>query len=166
MSNPRGSRAFKREVGSGFGRAILKKRKGPEYHKRVKRTFTHKFVCLNKCAEVAIPTLDREKDRLLEAGLGEKKITIPDIDCSVEEFRDVLFQEFPKLKDGGGFIFAKCQSNSRSLDLLSPLCVTSPRILRDRVGNSRTYILPMQRNLSLLPVCSLPSGVSCVFIHF
>ena len=31
---------------------------------------------------------------LLEAGLGEKKIVIPDIHMNGEEFRDILFEEF------------------------------------------------------------------------
>ena len=86
---------------------------------------------------------------LLEAGLGERKITIPDIDISSEEFRDLLFEEFPKLKEGGGFMFAKCRSNSRVLEPLSSLCLTSPRMLRDRVGSVRTYIFPLQKDLKL-----------------
>ena len=47
------------------------------------------------------------------------------------------------LKDAGGFIFAKCRSNSRQLDGLSPHYLTSPKLLRDRVGNARTYIIPI-----------------------
>ena len=53
-----------------------------------------------------------------------------------EEFHDILFKEFLKLNDGGGFILAMCKSNGRYLEPLSSLCLTSPRILRDRVGNA------------------------------
>ena len=92
--------------------------------------------------------------------MGEKKITIPDIDISSNDFHDFILEEFPKLKEGGGFMFAKCRSNSRVLEPLSALCLTSPRILRDRIGSARTYILPMQRNLDLSSVAELPPGVS------
>ena len=51
-------------------------------------------------------------------------------------------------------MFAKCRSNSRVLEPLSALCLTSPRILRDRIGSARTYILPMQRNLDLSSVAA------------
>ena len=64
-----------------------------------------------------IPTTDREKDQLLEAGLGEKKLVV-DTECDAEGFRDAVF---PKLRDAGGFLFAKCHSNSRQLDALSSL---------------------------------------------
>ncbi len=80
-------------------------------------------------------TNDLSNTNQLEAGLGEKRITIPDIDISADEFRDILMEQFPKLKDEGGFIFAKCRSNSKVWETLPSLCVTSPRILRDRVGN-------------------------------
>lgn len=135
-----------------FAHSLTKKRK--------KTTYTHRFVCLNQCDQESIPTTDKEKDSLLEAGLGERKITIEDIDMNGEEFRGLLFQEFPKLKDGGGFSFNKCRNNTRLLEPLSSLCLSSPRILRDRVGNARTYILPLQRDLDLSPVMELPPGVS------
>ena len=126
--------------------------------KRAARTWMHKFVCLNRCAQDIIPTNDREKDALLEAGLGEKKIVIEDVDCSGEEFRELLHAAFPKLKDSGGFIFAKCKCNSRFLEPLSSMCLTSPRRLQERIGNSRTYIIPLQRDLDLT-LCQLPPEV-------
>ena len=89
---------------------------------------------------------------LLEAGLGEKKVFIPDVDASGEEFRLVLFKAYPKLKDAGGYAFGKCKANSKYIELLSSFCLTSPKVLRSRVGNSRTYIIPLQRNLDLAPV--------------
>ena len=128
-------------------------------HPRVS-SWTHQFVCLSERNQTTIPTTDREKDRLLEAGLGEKKVVISDVDVSVQGFREELYEAFPKLKDAGGFMFAKCKSNSRCLEPLSSLCLTSPRTLRDRVGNARTYIIPMQRNLDLSATCELPPGVS------
>lgn len=123
-------------------------------------SWTHRFVCLSQCHQETIPTTEKDKDALLEAGLGEKRIVIPDVNSSAEDFRGVLYEAYPKLKYAGGFLFAKCRSNSRELEILPSLCLTSPRILQDRVGNARTYILPMQRNLDVSAVCNLSSGVS------
>jgi len=46
-------------------------------------------------------------------------------------------------------MFGKGKANSKYIEVLSPYCLTSPRILRDRVGNAHTYIIPMQKDLSL-----------------
>lgn len=51
-----------------------------------------------------------ERQALLEAGLGEKKISIGNIDCNAEEFREKLLEEFPKLKEGGGFELLRCSA--------------------------------------------------------
>ena len=76
-------------------------------------SWTHRFVCLSQCHQETIPTTESAKDALLEAGLGEKKIVIPDVNSSAEDFRSVLYEAYPKLKEAGGFLFAKCRSNSR-----------------------------------------------------
>ncbi len=169
LTHPKGWRGFqtkKKEAGVGFSQSFFNlKRKECDSRSNVKKkakkciSYTHRFVCLSKIDQESIPTTDREKDAFLEAGLGEKKIIIPDIDINGEDFRDILCQEFCKLKDGGGFMFAKCKGNSRLLEPLSPLCLTSPRILRDRVGNARTYILPLQKDLDLTAIVKLPAGV-------
>lgn len=154
-------------AGKGFSfiqnrkRSALPSKLTPKGHKVA--SWTHRFVCLSKCNQVTIPTTESAKDALLEAGLGEKKITIPDVNASAEEFQVVLFEAFLKLKDVGGYFFAKCRSNSRCLEPLPSVCLTSPRILQDRVGNARTYILPMQRDLDTSAVGRLASGVSLGF---
>ena len=127
------------------------------------KSWTHPFVCLHQRHQETIPTTESTKDTLLEASLGEKKITIPDVNASAEEFRAVLLDAFPKLQDAGGFCFAKCRSNSRCLEPQPSLCLTSPRILQDHVGNARTYILPMQKDLDISAVSSPTSGVSLCF---
>ena len=43
------------------------------------------------------------------AGLGEK-IVVPDVDCTTEEFHEILMQSFPKLRNGGGFELLRCAS--------------------------------------------------------
>ena len=61
--------------------------------KSLSPTPTH-FFCLSQCKQEVVPTTNREKDALLEAGLGEKKIVVPDIDMTGEEFRYLILQEF------------------------------------------------------------------------
>ncbi len=90
------------------------------------------------------------------AGLGEKKIQVPDVDCSTEEFNEVLINAFRKLKDCGGFELLRCTSSTRDLELIqSPVC-HSPRLLRNRIGTARIYIRPIQTNLDIeeINMCS------------
>ena len=42
--------------------------------------------------------------------------------------------------------------NSRHLETLSMAVHTSPALLKQRVGNAKTYIRPVQRDLDLTPV--------------
>ena len=125
-----------------------------------KCVWKHKFVCLAYHDQRKIPTTDVEKDDLLQAGLGEKEIEFDDLDVGAEDFRDLLYHHFPSLKEGGGFQFFKCVPNSRSLEQLSPTTLSSPSLLKSRVGNARTYIRPLQRDLDLSAVFELPGGVS------
>ena len=111
--------------------------------------WTHRFVCLSDCSQHYIPTTASQKDTLMSAGLGEKKIVFEDVDCSAEIFKDTLLQNYPKLKEGGGYHLCKCKSNSRELESLSSAVLVSPRALQQCGGNSRTYIRPLQRDLDL-----------------
>lgn len=153
----------KKAIGRGFNQAFLRKRSALRLHKgaRIPRltSWTHRFVCLSRCNQETIPTTDREKDALLDVGLGEKKIVVPDVECAADEFRELLLQAFQKLQDAGGYLFAKYRSNSRCLECLSPHCLTSPSVLRDRVGNSRMYSIPIQQDLDLSCEDELVAGV-------
>jgi hypothetical protein len=86
---------------------------------------------------------DFEKDQLLEAGLGEKEVELFALDMTFEEVKEVLVEEFPHLKDGGGFQFLKGVPNSRSLEPLSKAVYSSLKVLKQRVGQGRTYIRPI-----------------------
>ena len=66
-----------------------------------KCAWKHRFVCLSWRDQQKIPTTDVEKDDLLEAGLGEKLIEFPSLDTSGEQFKDLLYSAYPKLRDGG-----------------------------------------------------------------
>ena len=143
-------RKAKEEVSSLF----VKKRKGV-----AKCVWKHKFICLADCKQKRIPTTDAEKDQLLMAGLGEKEIEFFGLELSAAEFRDLLYRHFPTLQEGGGYQFFKCVANSRYLEQLSTTTLSSPAMLKSRVGNARTYIRPIQKNLELTQVIELPGGV-------
>lgn len=117
-------------------------------------------MCLAYNDQIRIPTSGYDKDELLQAGLGEKEIEFKDVDIGGEEFRKIIYDNFPSLKDGGGFQFFKCIPNSRVMEKLSTTTLSSPAILKSHTGNARTYIRPIQRDLSLTPICDLPGGVS------
>ena len=95
------------------------------------------------------------------AGLGKKEIKFCDLNIEAEEFRELLYKEFPSLKKGGGFQFLKCLPNSRNLQLFSSSTLSSPLALKNRIGAGRTYIIPLQQDLplSVLFDFDLPSGV-------
>lgn len=112
---------------------------------------------LSCIGEARMPTTAIAKDTLLKAGLGEKIVEFLSLEMNAEEMRDILYEAFPKLKLAGGFELCKGLPNKRGFEALSSLAYCSPQSLRERVGNSRTYIRPLQRELSL------PGGV-CIII--
>ena len=123
----------------------------PQMKKHCKKpsSWTHRFVCLAHHDQNIIPTTAWEKDVLISAGLGEKKIVFENADCDASVFKEVLLNSFPKLQDAGGYQLCKCKSNSRELEPLSAIVLSSPRALQGCSGNSRTYIRPLQSDLDL-----------------
>ena len=81
-----------------------------------RNVWKHRFVCLAYHDQEKIPTADVEKDDLFAAGLGEKEVEFETLDMNGEEFRDLLYREFPKLREAGGFQLCKCLPNTRNLD--------------------------------------------------
>ena len=116
-----------------------------------KPAWKHKFVCLAYKDQSRIPTSDIDKDELYLADLGEKEIEFCSLDAGADEFKEILLNAFPKLHHGGGYQLLKCMANSRRLEVLSSVVYTSPGALKQRVGTSRTYIRPIQRDLDLEP---------------
>ena len=111
--------------------------------------WSHKFTCLSSASAQRVPCTQAEKMVLEEAGLGEKLITIPNIDCTAENFNKLLVDAFPKLKESGGFELLRCKTQSRDLILISPRIASNARLLKRRIGNGRVYIRPIQRSLGL-----------------
>lgn len=99
-----------------------------------------------------MPSSVAARETLLEAGLGEKKVLLADIECSKEEFWETITSTFPKLKDCGGFELLRCVANTKGLDVVSPNIAQSPVLLKTVLGNARVYIRPIQRDLDLDPL--------------
>ncbi len=114
-----------------------------------KVAWKHRFVCLAYKDQDKTPTTDFEKDELRRAGLGEKEVVFSSLGLDVDEFKEVLFASFPRLREGGGYQMLKCLPNSRKLDLLSMTVHKSPSYLKERVGNARTYLRPIQKDIEL-----------------
>ena len=111
--------------------------------------WTHPFVCLSDRFKRKPPKAAWERQALHEAGLGEKKILFTNVDCNAEDYREKLLEEFPKLKDGGGFELLRCSANSRVLEPISSVALQSPRATQERVGRSKVYIRPIQADLDM-----------------
>lgn len=130
-------------------RSEIKKIFGGPKKKQKAAVWKHRFVCLAHKDQEKTPTTDFAKDELCRAGLGEKEVVFPSLDMDADGFKEVLFNYFPKLREGGGYQMLKCLPNSRKLDVLSMSVYRSPSSLKERVGNARTYLRPIQRDLEL-----------------
>ena len=111
---------------------------------------TVKVVCLSNKDATRVPCGVAEREALVEAGLGEK-VTVPNISCSSQEFRDVLVASFPKLEGCGGFDLLQCKPNSKELEVISLAVSQSPKLLKSVVANGRVFIRPIQKHLQLDP---------------
>lgn len=119
--------------------------------KQKSQSWSAKMVCLHSIDATRVPCTVAERECLLEAGLGEKRVAIEDLSCSPLEFKSAITAAFPKLHECGGFEFLRCLPNSKQLEPISASVAQSPNLLKSVVANGRVFIRPIQRNLSLLP---------------
>lgn len=112
-------------------------------------SWQHKFYCLSGTNADRVPTTSSERMILDAAGLGERVLTVPDVDCSVQSFRQLLLTAYPKLRSGGGFELLRCKPKTRDLVVIGSRCANCPRLLKRRVGHGKVYIRPIQRDLCL-----------------
>ena len=95
--------------------------------------WTKQFYCLAYCDQTRVPVGDDELDELYHAGLGMKKITIPDMNTVTNShFRKMITDNFPKLSHGGGFEFLRCAPNTKQLEVFSELAQTNSKVLQER----------------------------------
>ena len=134
-----------------------------------------RFVCLADTDAHNVPCTVAQKEVLVAAGLGEKKVEIPDVNCSAHEFHQLLIKAFPKLERSGGFELLRCLANSKVLEPLSSSISMSPKLLRSVVGKRRVFIRPIQRDLDLetadnsdlsMKACAYVSVCCCVIYHY
>jgi hypothetical protein len=136
-----------------YRKSSCRKRKGKApapFHSKKPRCWSLKFVCLANKDETHVPSTVAAKEVLVQAGLGEKKIEV-DVENSTQSFREQLYAYFPKLRNAGGFELMRCMANSRILEPISYSTAQFPKLLKKVIGNSRTYIRPLQKDLDVTP---------------
>ena len=82
--------------------------------------WTHNYVCLADSAQTRVPTSQAAKMLLEEAGLGQRKVTVP----KDELFTALLLNTFPKLNQGGGLEILRCLPNTKFSHLKLPTTPT------------------------------------------
>ena len=115
-----------------------------------KETWTHEFFCLALKNRVKTPSR-AEKFELQQCGLGRRKICFHS-KASFTEFQQKLYEEYPKLKEGGGFVIMRTGLNGSNNVLTvvpSPASGYSVPFLRDcsGLGQALVYLRPLQRDL-------------------
>lgn len=122
-------------------RPRAKKRKAPKY-------VTVKFFCLAYTTQHDAPNCE-EKQELLVAGLGEKKVTLPE-ETNANDLTLALKETYPKLQDSGGYEFLHAKPSSRELNVIREgENGYTIDFLKRFVGQGRVYIRPIQCDLDL-----------------
>ena len=68
--------------------------------------WTKQFYCLAYCNQDHVPVTE---DELYHAGLGLKKIIVPDMNTlNNHHFRSIIIENLPSLREAGGFYFLRC----------------------------------------------------------
>ena len=70
----------------------------------------------------------------------------------MQEFREIICDTYPKLKDCGGFEMLRCLSNSRELQIITGKLAQSPKVLKTVIGTGRLYLRPIQKDLDISAV--------------
>lgn len=81
------------------------------YQQQVHKKWQHTFVCLSQVDQFFPPDTN-DRVRLVQAGLGEKKISV-NPDGTAENLHAAVLDTYPCLRDGGGYEFMKIDESSR-----------------------------------------------------
>jgi hypothetical protein len=121
--------------------------KAPKRRKSVKE-ISIKFFCLASTTQRDVPN-NYEKQQLLVAGLGEKKVTLQ-ANSTSSDVVAALKETYPKLTDGGGYEFMYAKASSRQLSVIDEgENGYTIEFLKQFVGQGRVYIRPIQCDLDL-----------------
>ena len=150
-------RSIREHLGHGYRTAEVtaeQKSNFAPYNHRLKtprkpQSWTLKAFCLNSRNAIRVPSTSREREILVAAGLGEKKVFIYDVSCSWNEFKDILVSTFPKLENSGGFEFLRCIPNTKDLETICLKIAQSPKLLKSVVASGRVFLRPIQQDLPL-----------------
>jgi len=100
------------------------------YKKGKNKSWSVKLVCLALKGAKRIPVTAAEREILMASGLGEKQVLVPNINCSWNEFREIILTAFPSLNGCGGFEFLRCVSNTKDLEVIRLSVAQSPKLLK------------------------------------
>ena len=111
--------------------------------------WTHTFVCLSSREQEEVPDCNLRAD-LQMAGLGEKRISLPDYSDGYDIHIE-LTTHFPKLNNAGGYELLRLQEGGgKQLDIIAcPPSGYSVAYLKAVVHTAKIYIRPLQKDLSL-----------------
>ncbi|XP_023813581.1 uncharacterized protein LOC105358285 [Oryzias latipes] len=115
-------------------------------------TYTHSFFCLSDHMSDTVPS-KTSKFELTAAGLGERRISFQVRDDDPHIFKSTIEENFPQLKDTGGFELLRISGTTRSRNLgLIPCPDTgyTVRYIRSPIcgiGQATIYIRPLQKSI-------------------
>ena len=123
-----------------------------KYRPYSEKRWQHVFVCLSQVGQF-IPPDTADRVRLVQAGLGEKRVSCG-WGSGVDELHRELLSAFPRLRSGGGYEFLKIdEASRRHLSVVPPPAGGySPTYLRAVFLQAKVFIRPLQRNLDLAPI--------------
>lgn len=113
------------------------------------KSWSVKLVCLASKDAKRVPATAAERELLVAAGLGEKRVLVPNVNCSWYDFKEIILTAFPNLNDCGGFEFLRCISNTKDLELIRLSVAQSPKLLKEMIANGRIFIRPIQKDIVL-----------------
>ena len=115
---------------------------------RVEQKWCQKFYCLATCRAENVPMSKAQKQALEASSLGEKKVEVP-LNSTPDGLHRMILATFPALQLCGGYQLCRAASSKRLEVIQSPPTGHTPLTLADVIGQSRVYIRPLQRDISL-----------------
>ena len=116
------------------------------------KRWQHAFVCLALVGQY-IPPDTADRVRLVQAGLGEKRVRC-ELESSAEELHETLMCTFPRLRSGGGYEFLKLEEASRRQLAVVPPPPGGyiPLYVKAIFLQAKVFIRPLQNDLDLTPL--------------
>ena len=132
---------------------------------KLPNTWTHIFVCLGKTIDLETPN-QAYKKQLQSAGLGEKKL-FSKKNSSCSYFHDTLLENYPRLRDGGGYeLLCTKHRSTTQLEILNPRQTAGYNVfhLKEDIASAKVYVKPLQWDLNLNPL--IPTEIVEVIFNF